>query len=342
MTNFAAFMEGNFFRSRSIKGYTPVGQLGILIACTVAGFILTSVLQVFILMTMMKGPLNLQDLQSTITAAMNNPENVNALRMMQVVGTFAIMFVPAVVFLWICYGKNWFWLGFNKYLKPMQLVAAFGLIFLANLCAQPLADLSKWIFSHMPVLDMKARGLEDLYNQQVQAMSNLRSPVEYVVAVIIMALLPAIFEEVFFRGVLQNLFERWTKNAWVAIILAALIFSLIHMSYYLFLSRAVLGFVLGLCYVLTRNIWVNIVAHFLNNAIAVTQLYFQKGKVDVNDMDIKIPWPLALVALAALVGIAIYLYRISAYQRQQVRAKAEILEAQNDPFDGFTQNYRDN
>lgn len=122
-----------------------------------------------------------------------------------------------------------------------------------------------------------------------------------------MAFFPALFEEVFFRGALQNLLVRWWKAPLLAIVVTSFIFSFIHLSVYLFISRALLGFILGLLYYRTKNIWVNVIAHFLNNVIAVTQLFVmsnQKEKMDISKLE-----PIALVGWFDCFGISIFSFQ---------------------------------
>jgi membrane protease YdiL (CAAX protease family) len=153
-----------------------------------------------------------------------------------------------------------------------------------------------------------------------------------------MAFFPALFEELFFRGVMQNLFIKWWKKPMLAIIITSIIFSLIHMSIYLFLSRIVLGFVLGLMFYKTRNIWVNTIAHFLNNAIAVLQMYAMsqsKSKIDVSKLDPKFDWWMGLVALVVLYFLFKFLDRHSEENKMKIYTKEQALlvnENQGNPL----------
>lgn len=88
-----------------------------------------------------------------------------------------------------------------------------------------------------------------------------------------MAVVPAIAEELFFRGTLQGLIERGTKNAHVAVIMTAVLFSAMHIQFYGFIPRAVMGIFMGYLYIWYRSLWLPILVHFVNNAAAVI-LYF--------------------------------------------------------------------
>jgi membrane protease YdiL (CAAX protease family) len=92
----------------------------------------------------------------------------------------------------------------------------------------------------------------------------------------VVALVPAVCEEFFFRGVLLQ-YTRFVFNfEWPAIIVSALVFSGFHGQFYGFLPRFVMGILLGLLYMRTSNIWAPVLAHFLNNAFAVLMSYFSK------------------------------------------------------------------
>ncbi len=88
-----------------------------------------------------------------------------------------------------------------------------------------------------------------------------------------MALIPAISEELFFRGTIQGLIERGSKNVHIAVIGSALLFSAMHVQFYGFIPRAAMGIFMGYLYIWYRSLWLPIVVHFVNNSAAVI-LYF--------------------------------------------------------------------
>jgi membrane protease YdiL (CAAX protease family) len=275
-----------------------------------------------------------------IMKAMLDPKNVGLARLAQVFGTFFLLFVPAVLYNLVCNGPDRFWLGFNNYINIYQVLIGFAIIYAANMFAAPIGDFSKAIVANFPSLDEMARKMEAAYNEQVLVLSNLRSWPEFLTAVVIMAFFPALFEEVFFRGGLQNILVRWTNRPIIAIIITSLLFSFIHMSIYLFLSRAILGFVLGLMYHKSKNIWVNVIAHFLNNAIAVAQLFWmstRNKKIDVSALDTEVAWWVGLLALFVLIGLFYLLQKYSVANRNKINEKEAALYAKGNLHDPFTQ-----
>ncbi len=323
---------------KSVKGFTGAGQLAILFVFIGLGLLLTSLVQFAIISYILPPGTSINDFAKSATEVLLKPENISYARLAQVSGTLFLMFIPTVLYSLVVNGKNPLWLGFSKYVNAKQIALGFALIFLASLLAAPLSDLSKQIVANFPDLNTMAKAMEDTYNEQVVALSNLKSLPEYLMALIIIAFLPALFEEMFFRGAIQNLFVKWWRNPLLAIFATAIIFSLVHMSIYLFVSRLVLGFVLGLIYYRTKNIWVNVIAHFLNNAVAVSQLYYvsnTKAKVAVDDLDPQVPWWLAIVALVALYYVFVLLKKVSAYNRSKIVVKEETLYAIGNIHDPF-------
>ncbi len=322
---------------RSIKGFTGAAQLGFLFLFVGLGFLLAGGVQLIIGLKMVPAGTPMDKLPDLMLDAMKDPKNVFYARVAQVSGTFCLLFIPAVLYSWITNGKNKFWLGFNPYLNVYQVLLGFLIMFTANIMAAPLQEITKAILVHLPSLDATAKSMETLYNDQVLALSNLTSWPEFLMALLIMAFFPALFEEVFFRGAVQNLFVKWWKKPILAIIVTSLLFSLIHGSIYLFISRAVLGFSLGLLYYKTKNIWVNVVAHFLNNAIALSQLFamgLAKQKMDPSAIDAKVEWWFAIIAMGVLFFLFRFLEKYSARNKMKIEAKEQLLlrEAVSNPF----------
>lgn len=329
---------------KSVKGFSGWAQMGFLFVFLALGFLLAGGAQLVMTLQILPPGTSLTD-SDAMMKAMLAPQNVNMARAIQVVGTFLLLFIPAFLWSVVCNGKNMFWLGFNKYVSVQQVAIGFLIILAAGFAAAPLAELSKNIVAHFPDLDATAKKMEALYNEQALALSNLKSFPEYIMALFIMAFFPAMFEEVFFRGTIQNMLVKWWQKPMVAIFVTSVIFSLIHLSVYLFLSRLALGFVLGLMFYYTKNIWVNIVAHFLNNAIALTGLYIMRdkpGKNNLDALDPQVHWSISMLCFATLIGLILLLKKYSVMNRAKIDAKENLLIAAADPFRSFANTETEN
>jgi uncharacterized protein len=312
---------------KSIKGFNGIAQIGFLFAFLGLGVVLGGAVQYFITKQMQPVGLNVYDKAAVLKATIA-PENVSLARASQFFGTLMLLFIPSVLWSFASNGKSPFWLGFNKYVNFPQIIIGFSIILLAGFAATPFADFSKYILHYFPNIDADAKSMENTYSALTTALSNLTSFPEFFVALFIMALLPAMFEEMFFRGVLQNLLVRWWQKPILAIIVTSILFSLVHSSIYLFLSRAFLGFILGYMFYKTKNIWVNIAAHFINNTLALTALYVVKkstGKVSLDKIEPNVHWAFGLFCVCLIIAAFIYLERFSKENRLKIEAKEDKL-----------------
>jgi len=145
--------------------------------------------------------------------------------------------------------------------------------------------------------------MEDQYKKALYAMTQMKSVLDLLFAIIAVAVVPAIVEELFFRASLQKILMDWTGKPYVAIIATALIFSAFHFSYFGFLSRMSLGIILGIIYFYTKTIWLPMLMHFINNGIGITILYFVRNNPKKMDAVIDGNLPYYWVVLALLVII---------------------------------------
>ncbi len=322
---------------RSIKGFTGLGQMGFLFAFVGFGAVLAGAVQAFFALQMLPAGAKITD-TDVLLKAMFLPQNLGLVRASQVLGSMLLMFVPAVMWSFVCHGKNVIWLGFSKHINVFQILLAFMIIFVAGIDVNPLSDFTKYVVAHLPSIDVAAKKMEALYNKQATALSNITSMQEYIVALFIMAFFPAMFEEVFFRGTLQNMLVRWSQKPMLSIILTSILFSLVHSSIYLFLSRALLGFVLGLMFYKTKNIWVNIIAHFLNNTFVLTSLYIMQqktGKVDLDKLEPSIHWSVGIAAMIVLIGLFSLLTKYSIKNRSYIVDDENALMEGKDRVNNF-------
>lgn len=88
-----------------------------------------------------------------------------------------------------------------------------------------------------------------------------------------MAVVPAVAEELFFRGAIQTYFITFFKNKHVAIITAAAIFSILHADIFNFIPRTLMGCIFGYMYYRYGTLWLPIIGHFIHNGIVVVIYY---------------------------------------------------------------------
>lgn len=135
------------------------------------------------------------------------------------------------------------------------------------------------------------------------------------------AIIPAIGEEFIFRGVLQKLFKDVTGNIHISVFITALIFSAIHGQFYGLMPRFLLGIFFGYLMVWSGTIWLPVIAHFFNNAIAVIAYYlFTSGSLSENsNFANRNSAAIILVSLVLFVVVILLLRRFAIRKSIQVR-----------------------
>ena len=300
----------------AMKRISYWGQLGILAAFTGAGLLVGGIVSLIPLV----GKIDLTSFHGLSSKEIMNslfvPENASALRWVQFLTTLFLFFLPPIFYAWICHKKAFTHLGF----KNKVTISQFFIVIIIMVAALPLvgalAELTKMLpFSKITF--QKWQAIEDAYNKQVTIIGRMNNFSDYILSLFMLALLPAMFEETIFRGGMQNLLSRWWKMPILSIVVTAIIFSIVHGSYFGFLSRAVLGFLLGWMYYRTGNIWLNIIAHAANNAVAVTAIYVMRlkdPKMDIAKADVNLSIWWGLISLAVIYGLFVLFEKVSQYQ----------------------------
>ena len=206
------------------------------------------------------------------------------------------------------------------YFNPRRLGAGWWLLAAAALIVVILPFMSTLIAwnagTHFPGFlhdfEVWARASEDRAQGLTKFLTQLTSAGRLAVAVVVVALVPAIGEELVFRGVLQKNLGRWFSPH-VGVWLAAAIFSAIHMQFFGFVPRFVLGLVLGYLYLWSGNILVSMAAHFTQNAFQLVILYLaQHGQFGWGfdpDATDALPWTLVLPSALLTAGLLYFLHQ---------------------------------
>lgn len=131
---------------------------------------------------------------------------------------------------------------------------------------------------------------------------------DLIFALLIIALIPAVGEELLFRGLVQNQLFAISKNAHVAIWVGGFIFSAIHLQFYGLVPRMFLGVLFGYLYYWSGNLWVPILAHFVNNGLTLVLLYLYQTDNIAYDIENATTIPIATVVIALVLGVGLVAY----------------------------------
>lgn len=290
-----------------LPGISPLGQLGILIGLIGVGFILAAVVTIAVPLMVLHIPV--ADLQSAIL----DPKNIQVTRFIQFASTFFLFAVPAWLMALIVYRKPAQYLGFATYSTARQFFIILLLV-IASLFAQSILSQLNEMIPISKSLAQYFKQKEDDYSKEILAMAQMKTATDYLYAMLILAFLPALFEELFFRGAMQQTLIRLFRSTAAGIIVTSILFSAAHLSYYGFLTRFFLGILLGYIFHYGKNIWLNITTHFLNNAVVVTGLYMlsRSGKLTDKSLDdTPQPFYIGILAIAAVIALFVVFKRES-------------------------------
>ena len=161
-----------------------------------------------------------------------------------------------------------------------------------------------------PAFHAWAYGKEEELRQLTERLTRFESVGGLLVGLLVIAVLPAVGEEFVFRGIVQRRLYTLVGGHHGAIWLAALAFSAIHVQFFGFFPRLLLGALFGYLYHWSGNLWYPIFAHFVNNGFTLLMLYlYQQGNMDMNIESIEtVPWSLAAIALIGCV-VLLFLFK---------------------------------
>jgi membrane protease YdiL (CAAX protease family) len=150
-------------------------------------------------------------------------------------------------------------------------------------------------------IEQPLKDLEEMLRKQTEFLTKFDSIGQLILAVVVVSILPGIGEELVFRGIIQREFYRATRNIHVSIWVSAAIFSAIHIQFYGFVPRMLLGALFGYLYYWSGSLTMSMLAHLFNNGMMVVALYFyQQGALDIDvESTEAAPWPIVAMSTAA-------------------------------------------
>jgi len=253
-------------------------------------------------------------------AYLEGNHSINMIRYFQVVSHLGLFVGASLVFAYLV-GRDPL-----RYLQARRIPGGRVILYSAiiMLVAVPLVYFLAYLNQQMSLpealsgLEEWMRRTEDAAAQMTEQLLNVTSWQGLLFNLFMIAVIPAIGEEFIFRGALQRIFHQWFGNVHVAVIVAGVIFSAIHLQFYGFLPRALLGIMLGYMFVITGNIWVPVFAHFFNNAAAVTMhFYIYNSGMDV-DMDSMGAHSLSIIPAAISLVVVYILFRMMQFRSPQI------------------------
>jgi membrane protease YdiL (CAAX protease family) len=199
--------------------------------------------------------------------------------------------------------------AFNPLLVPFVLVLMISFIVVDSVIIEWNSNLT--FPSFLKGFEDWARSFETKAGEVTKFLTTFDSFGDFVIGMIVIAVLPGIGEELVFRGFLQPTLHRATNNIHVAIWFSAILFSAIHMQFFGFVPRMLLGALFGYLYYWSGNLVIPMLAHFINNGLSVIGIYlYQQGKIPVDIEDTEAaPWALVIICAAVAVVLLVQFQR---------------------------------
>jgi membrane protease YdiL (CAAX protease family) len=276
--------------SNKLRIQSPWSQLFVFIGMWLASFVIFSFLANLVFQ--LSGGGNQLGQKILLT----DVKSIDTLKVVQLLYSVVQFALPAFLFARITFWKR---TGYELGLRPATDKSFYLLGVLLLILSFPLEEWLGEVNKHIPL----AKWMIDAGNaneKQVEAFLKVHHSFDPVINVVLMAAIPAICEELFFRGALQRIMIRLFKRPLPGILVAAFLFSFYHFEFGGFIPRLFLGALLGAVYWYSGSLWVAIVGHFFFNAV---QIIVAMSFPDMISKDTSIPLVLVAFSIAIVVGL---------------------------------------
>lgn len=200
---------------------------------------------------------------------------INHLKYNLLIQTLGFFVIPGIFLQWLFSTKEQSYFEIRK--RPSNISKL--LVFFTLLASIPFVNFLIEYNSTLPFpsflhnLESRLHSAQNATESIMQQILSVNTFGGYLYNVLLIAILPAIGEELIFRGVFQKMFTNLTKNKHMAVVMAAILFSAFHGEFFSFIPRFALGLFFGYLMLWSNTIWLPVFAHFINNLIAVSMYY---------------------------------------------------------------------
>ncbi len=259
----------------TFKNSSPILQLSLLLFLSFVG--LSFFIALGVGLSALIFQMNISEVLSSFQTL--NEDNVNILKFLQSMYSVGLFIFPAISSAWLLGDTVSGYLRINKSDK----ITNFALAIIIVLVSAPVVNaIVEWNESikfpeSMKAIETWMRQMENEAKQATELFLKADTFPVYLSNVLVLALIPAIGEELLFRGVLQKIFHNWSNKIHLAIWLSAFLFSALHMQFYGFVPRMLLGALFGYLFYWSGNLWIPITTHFINNLLAVSVYYISNN-----------------------------------------------------------------
>ncbi len=284
--------------------------------------ILFSFLAFFIISAVVAIPLfGMESFSSIVNSSVSMDENnIPFLKYIQVVQSIGLFIIPSLILAYLFGGQISEYLKTNKTPQLRSAIVAIAIILVSSPMINMLAELNSKLAlpEFLSGLENWMRASEDSANEITQLFLKTDSIWGLLFNIFMIGIIPAIGEELLFRGIIQRIFTDWTKNYHWGIWISAILFSALHLQFYGFIPRAILGAIFGYMLVWSGNLWFPIIAHFVNNSTAVIAYYlYNGGTISVDPDKIGTGSEYQIAGIISTIIVAVLFWNFYKLERKQ-------------------------
>lgn len=255
----------------------------------------------------------------------SQPSTIFVIRGLQIIQFIGFFLIPTFFAAWLFSIDTKKYLSLKKPSVPGYWIAGVGIMILAIPFSNWLGELNKSV-SFPEDIETWMMQSEKQASLTVKAMLSRRTIPELLINLVLIAGLAAVGEELLFRGVIQRLLIRMFKSPWAGIIIAAALFSAIHMQFYGFFPRLLLGILLGAIYWFSGSLWVSILAHFVYDALLIIAAYYYPSLLN-EDETIK----MTNLAIAGTISFVLVVILLEWIRKQSGTRYSTVYEEEEKP-----------
>jgi hypothetical protein len=281
----------------------------LLVALVVGGLFIGNFIGMALALALLGG--DLSTFQGVISGTTDHPQAQNALLAYQAAAALCAFIAAPLAYLRFVEGRQVSSLspGYPVWLVPALLTVLLVVAFMPfnalfiewnrGIDLPPFFD--RW--------EAWAQAKETDLAELTKRITEFKSVPQLLIGLVVIALIPAVGEELVFRGLVQPKVFALTRNVHAAVWITGFIFSFIHLQFYGLIPRMLLGVLFGYLYAWSGNLLYPIIGHFVNNGFTLIMFFFYQRKavpIDIEDTA-SVPVTFSLIALAVTVLLLVSL-----------------------------------
>lgn len=312
-----------------LKAKSPGTQFLLLISIALASFFIIGLLGT-VLLSKITG-MSLGTMSDSSKWDYSSGTLVTVIRGMQIIQFISLFLIPTFLCAWFFSTNSKKYLGLKAPSNVGYFLVAAAIMLLSIPLVNFLGELNRYV--QFPVgIDKWMKEQEVEAAKSIKALLSKHTIKDLLLNIICIAGLAAVGEELLFRGIAQRLLIKLFKSPWTGIIISAFIFSAMHMQFYGFLPRFVLGVFLGAIYWYSGSLWTAILAHFVYDALLIVLAYFNPEMLnDESSVRLTNIALMATISFALVVSLVMWMKKKSTVTYQEVYAD-DAIPVKDHPF----------